>query len=98
MAYVIAVRWTIEPGHEQEVLDLARTMLAPSNAEPGCRSYALHTDPADPSRLFLYEVYDDATAFQAHCASEHFTSTVEARIFPLLSERRLEIYSLDDAG
>jgi len=38
MAHVIAVRWTITPGHEQEVLDLARTMVEPSNAEPGCRT------------------------------------------------------------
>jgi len=94
MAHVIAVRWTIRPGHEQEALELARTMVEPSNAEPGCRTYVLHTDPADPAMLFLYEVYDDAAAFQAHCESAHFKATVEAQIFPLLDERRLEIYAL----
>ncbi len=93
MAHVIAVRWTVQPGREQEVLDLARTMVEPSNAEPGCRLYALHVDPDDARRLFLYEVYDDAAAFDAHCASEHFRATVEARIFPLLEERRLEVYA-----
>ncbi len=93
MAHVIAVRWTIMPGHQQEVLDLARTMIEPSHAEPGCRAYVLHTDPADPAALFLYEVYDDADAFQAHCDSPHFRATVEARIFPLLVERRLEEYA-----
>ena len=40
----------------------------------------------------LYEQYDDEAAFQAHCDSPHFTSTVTARIFPLLTDRRLEIY------
>ena len=68
------------------------SMVAPSNAEPGCQSHILHADPADPSALFLYEQYDDEAAFQAHCDSPHFTSTVAARIFPLLTERRLEIY------
>lgn len=92
MAYCIAVRWTIAPGHEEEVRALAQSMLEPSNAEPGCQAYILHTDPADPSALFLYEQYHDAAAFEAHCTSPHFTSTVEARIFPLLTERRLEIY------
>ena len=92
MAYCIAVRWTIAPGHEDEVLELARSMVAPSNAEPGCQAYILHVDPAAPDALFLYEQYDDEAAFQAHCDSPHFTSTVAERIFPLLTDRRLEIY------
>jgi quinol monooxygenase YgiN len=92
VAYCIAVRWTINPGEEQRVRELAESMLAPSNAEPGCQAYILHTDPADPSQLFLYEQYDDEAAFQAHCESPHFLSTVAAEIAPRLSERRLEIY------
>ena len=92
MAYCIAVRWTIVPGEEATVISLAQTMLAPSNAEPGCEAYILHTDPADPSALFLYEQYTDEAAFQAHCESPHFVSTVAGQIFPLLTERRLEIY------
>jgi quinol monooxygenase YgiN len=92
MTYCIAVRWTIAPGHEAVVAELARAMVEPSNAEPGCRAYILHADPADPSALFLYEQYDDEAAFRAHCDSPHFTATVAERIFPLLTDRRLEIY------
>ena len=92
MAYCIAVRWTINPGEEQRVRELAESMLAPSNAEPGCQAYILHTDPTDASQLFLYEQYDDEAAFQAHCESPHFLSTVAAEIAPRLSERRLEVY------
>ena len=92
MAYCISVRWTITPGEEATVRALAQSMLAPSNAEPGCDAYILHTDTADPSALFLYEQYPDAAAFQAHCDSPHFVSIVAGQIFPLLSDRRLEIY------
>jgi len=92
MAYCIAVRWTVTPGHEDEVLALAQSMVGPSNAEPGCQTYILHHDPADPSALFLYEQYDDEAAFDAHCVSPHFLSTVEAQIFPLLADVRLEFY------
>ena len=92
MAYCIAVRWTITPGEEATVHALAESMLAPSNAEPGCDAYILHTDTADPSALFLYEQYTDEAAFQAHCDSPHFVSIVAGQIFPLLSDRRLEIY------
>jgi (4S)-4-hydroxy-5-phosphonooxypentane-2,3-dione isomerase len=92
MAYCIAVRWTITPGEEATVRALAQSMLAPSNAEPGCDTYILHTDATDPSALFLYEQYADEAAFQAHCESPHFVSIVETQIFPLLTDRRLEIY------
>ena len=92
MAYCIAVRWTITPGEETTVRALAQSMLEPSNAEPGCDAYILHTDTADPSALFLYEQYTDEAAFQAHCDSPHFVSIVAGQIFPLLTDRRLEIY------
>lgn len=93
MAYCIAVRWTITPGEEATVIALAESMLEPSNAEPGCHAYFLHTDPTDASTLFLYEQYEDQSAFQAHCESHHFISTVADQIFPLLTDRRLEIYT-----
>ncbi len=92
MAFCIAVRWTMMTGEEERVIGLAQSMLAPSNAEPGCQVYILHRDPADPSALFLYEQYDDQAAFQAHCDSPHFKTTVEAEVFPRLTDRRLEIY------
>lgn len=92
MAYCIAVRWTIQTGQEQNVTALATSMVARSNAEPGCDAYILHRDLADPSALFLYEQYTDVGAFEDHCTSEHFRLIVEAQIFPLLSDRRLEIY------
>jgi len=40
--------------------------------EPGCRQFDVVEDPKDPAALFLYEVYDDASAFDAHVASAHF--------------------------
>lgn len=92
--YCIAARWTTLDGEGDRVAALAASMLEPSRAEAGCHQYDLHRDPDDPCVLFLYEQYDDAAAFDAHCASEHFRSIVEAQIFPLLSDRRLEQYHL----
>jgi (4S)-4-hydroxy-5-phosphonooxypentane-2,3-dione isomerase len=40
--------------------------------EPGCQQFDVSCDPADPAGFFLYEVYKDADAFEAHKASEHF--------------------------
>lgn len=40
--------------------------------EPGCRQFDVAQDPQVPTSFFLYEVYDDEAAFEAHKASQHF--------------------------
>jgi quinol monooxygenase YgiN len=47
----------------------ARASLA---TEPGCRQFDVCRDPADASLFFLYELYDDEAAIQAHLQSTHF--------------------------
>jgi quinol monooxygenase YgiN len=39
--------------------------------EPGCRQFDVCTS-ADDGLVFLYEVYDDRAAFDAHLAAPHF--------------------------
>lgn len=40
--------------------------------EPGCQRFDVCTDPGKPNEVFLYELYDDASAFDAHLASKHY--------------------------
>lgn len=40
--------------------------------EPGCRQFDVCHDPAAPTSLLFYEVYDDGAAFAAHLASAHY--------------------------
>lgn len=40
--------------------------------EPGCRQFDVCRDPEDRSVFFLYELYDDEAAIQAHLQSPHF--------------------------
>jgi (4S)-4-hydroxy-5-phosphonooxypentane-2,3-dione isomerase len=40
--------------------------------EPGCRQFDVCRRPGDPTLFFLYELYDDEAAFQAHLQSAHF--------------------------
>jgi (4S)-4-hydroxy-5-phosphonooxypentane-2,3-dione isomerase len=41
-------------------------------SEPGCRQFDVCRDPDNPSQFFLYELYDDAQAIEAHLRSDHF--------------------------
>lgn len=39
--------------------------------EPGCRQFDVCVEPASGT-IFLYEIYDDRAAFDAHMRTEHF--------------------------
>ncbi len=42
------------------------------DCEPGCRQFDVCRDPANAALFFLYELYDDEAAVQAHLQSAHF--------------------------
>ena len=45
---------------------------ASRETEPGCRQFDVCRDPADATLFFLYELYDDEAAVQAHLQTPHF--------------------------
>ena len=40
--------------------------------EPGCFRFDISQDPDNPDRFYLYEVYEDEAAFQAHQTYPHY--------------------------
>lgn len=71
--YVILVPIQIKDGHKQEfieaMLDDAKGSV---NNEPGCLRFDVIQDASDPNRIWLYEVYKDEAAFDAHRQAPHF--------------------------
>ena len=69
----VLVEFRIRSAYVQAFLEAivanARQSLA---NEPGCRQFDVCLDPADPTLFFLYELYDDAAAFDIHLQSQHF--------------------------
>ena len=92
MALVLAARLTAAEGNEDRVAELLPQLAAASRAEPGCRHYQPCRDPEDPRSFLIFEVYDDAAAFEAHGASEHFQSIAVGEMFPLLEGRERTFY------
>lgn len=70
---IIIVRFTVKPEHlaafNARMSQQAHDTL---NVEPGCSRFDIAANPDDPARILLYEIYDDAAAFDAHLASAHF--------------------------
>lgn len=71
--YVIIVPIQIKEGYKEQfvaaMLDDAKGSV---NDEPGCLRFDVIQDAADPNRIWLYEVYVDEAAFQAHLQAPHF--------------------------
>lgn len=72
--YVVTVGFAIVPEHAEEfaaaIVENARRSL---DVEPGCHLFEVcRSEAAD--EIFLYEVYADRAAFDAHLASPHYHS------------------------
>ena len=69
----LVVEFRIKPAHiaafDVAIVENAR---ASRETEPGCHQFDVCRDPADPSLFFLYELYDDEAAIQAHLRTPHY--------------------------
>ena len=71
--YVVIAPIQIKAGSKEqfikEIIDDARGSV---NNEPGCLRFDVVQDAAEPNRIWLYEVYKDEAAFQAHTQAPHY--------------------------
>lgn len=96
MTYVVVVKLTIAPEHRREFMPLMLANAAASLAdEPGCRQFDVCVSSDDGDSLLLYEVYDNAGAFQAHLGSPHFR-TFDQKSASMLLQKRVRTYQLTE--
>jgi (4S)-4-hydroxy-5-phosphonooxypentane-2,3-dione isomerase len=90
--YVVTVRLDIDPNHAPEFM---RAMGAQAHnsltLEAGCRQFDVSVDPSDLRRVFLYEIYTDRAAFDAHLASAHFKN-FDATLQPWVISKAVETW------
>ena|SRR5579871_1667604 len=72
-AFALVVEFGIKP---EAMARFRPLMLENAQAslrdEPGCRQFDVLTMAEDGNQVVLYEIYDDAKAFDAHLASPHY--------------------------
>jgi len=97
MPLIIYVEFTIKAAAVERfralILENARLSL---KNEPGCRRFDVLIDDASPSRIVLYEIYEDPAAFDAHMATAHYKAFAAAAD-ALLEGRRVERLNFLDA-
>jgi len=71
--YIIVAPIQIKEGHKDEFIEaLLEDAKGSVNDEPGCLRFDIVQDAGDSNRVWLYEVYKDEAAFQAHTEAPHF--------------------------
>src|SRR5208282_790752 len=70
--FISAVEYDIVPGQVDNFLAALKENGAASVKEPGCRELDITVSQKDPNHVFIFEVYDNAAAAEAHTATEHF--------------------------
>ncbi len=84
---ILTVDLTIKPENVDAFTAQALQNAADSRQEPGCRQFDVLRDPKDPTRLLLFEIYNDEAAFEAHQQTAHFKSYLAEGV-PMLAERK----------
>jgi (4S)-4-hydroxy-5-phosphonooxypentane-2,3-dione isomerase len=70
--YINAVDIDVVPGQADAYLAALKENGAAAVHEPGCHEFNITVSPKDPNHVFIFEVYDNDAAFQAHRATDHF--------------------------
>jgi (4S)-4-hydroxy-5-phosphonooxypentane-2,3-dione isomerase len=85
--YVIVVDFKIKPERLAEFMPLMlENARASRETEPGCRVFDVCVDRKQETSVYLYEIYDDRAAFDAHLESAHFKS-FDAAVAPMIAAK-----------
>lgn len=90
--FVVTVTFTLKPGMRDTFLPLMVENASTSlRDEPRCQQFDVCLAD-EPETVFLYEVYDDISAFDAHLESAHFKS-FDAAVADMIANKTVHQYS-----
>jgi quinol monooxygenase YgiN len=86
---VIYVDFTVKQGAVERFRELILANARHSlQDEPGCRRFDVLVSAEEPRRIVLYEIYEDAAAFDFHVTTPHY------KVFAAAAEGLLETRSV----
>ncbi len=94
--FVVTVRFEVTKDALEDFLPLilenARSSLS---EEPGCHRFDVCQSPDAPNEVFLYELYENEAAFEAHRKMPHFEK-FSATAEPMIVSKSAQTYRLVD--
>lgn len=87
--YLVAVTFQISPDRAADFAARVAQQATDSLTEKGCQRFEVWQAPGDAAKVFLYEIYDDRSAFDVHLASVHFKA-FDAEVGPWILDKTVE--------
>lgn len=92
--FVVFVTFEIKPGQMAAFMPIIQeNARASRETEPGCRRFDICVSQAHPNRIMLYEVYDDAAAFEAHKQTAHYAD-FGAQGGPMIADKDVQLWTI----
>jgi quinol monooxygenase YgiN len=92
MTIRIVARFVARPETVEEVRAVLLALLEPTRKEPGCVSYELLHNMADPTDFTFLEEWADEAAINAHMKTPHLTGAVQQAQPLLATELDVRLY------
>jgi quinol monooxygenase YgiN len=90
--FVLVVNIRIKPENVETFMSRLAENARNARKEPGCKQFDVLVDPKDKTKVMLYEIYNDESAFEAHQQTAHFKKYV-ADAVPLLASRERQVFT-----
>ena len=90
MPRALYAEFTVTPGNEARVADMMRELTELVRAEPGNLVFEPYIEEAQPNRYFVFEVYADDAAFEAHIGAD-YGARFNAELAALIEEDRSQL-------
>ena len=77
-AVIVVLDMQVNEGRADEVIAAFDAAMAPTHAEEGCHTYALHRDNNDPNHLVLIEHWRAQADLELHMQTPHLAALMAA--------------------
>ncbi len=93
---IVIAKVSVIPEKKQELLELAKSVLATTRTEAGCISYSLLDNSYDPGGCMFVEEWADLASLQNHAASPHIAEWRKQSRDLLSAKTAIKIYQGDE--
>lgn len=83
---ILIARFRTESTNRDKMIELAGSMITPSNNEDGCIRYEFFQDPFDPGLFIFCEKWKNREALENHFQLPHFIN-FDQKVHELLTEK-----------
>lgn len=92
----VIAHYYVTEGHSQSVADALMKLAAASRQEPDNLSYEVFHHIEDNHYFLIIEKYRSATGLRQHRETEHFKAIGVDIIAPLLMNKRVDSFTIDE--